>query len=185
MSEFEPTIQIVDLGADEDLQELENSGVDLDTAAADAFDMSTAFTVEEAANVLEVSPQRVRALLSKSVLNGVKRGGVWFICAEDVRQFAQMARKAGRPRVTWESLDVRELTPEEEADRAQKERERSELAAIRSDYEWFRACEKMPLEELRDNASVEADFGDYEMHQKNEHKRRLQAMIVLERRESN
>jgi excisionase family DNA binding protein len=134
------------------------------------------FTVEEAAKEIGVSVQRVRAIISSGMLNGHKRGGVWFVSAADVKEFAQKDRKAGRPRVTWESLEVRDLTPEEEDERAQKERERSKLAVIRADYEWFKACESMPLDILRENAANDSS----DEHQC---RRSKQAMIVLESRE--
>jgi excisionase family DNA binding protein len=141
------------------------------------------FTVEEAAKEIGVSVQRVRAIISSGYLHASMRAGVWFIDKSDVEEYASRVRKAGRPR-KWQDLEVRALTPEEEAERERKDRDRSELATIRADYEWFKACESMPLDFLRDNASTEAEFPD-ERHRGNEHKRRLQAMIVLERRESN
>jgi hypothetical protein len=80
--------------------ELESRGVDLDTTmvALGTADLSATLTTEEAAEILGVTPRRVLAMLSRSVLEGRKRSGVWFIGAKSVDELAQLTRKAGRPR---------------------------------------------------------------------------------------
>lgn len=55
-------------------------------------------TVNEAAEYLGISPQRVRALIKAQKLPAVKRGRDWWIQKRIVETFAQQERPAHRPK---------------------------------------------------------------------------------------
>ena len=57
-------------------------------------------TVEEAANELNVSPQRVRAMLAAGQLEGHKHGRAWMLSTHSVRQRKQAHPRSGRPKQT-------------------------------------------------------------------------------------
>lgn len=54
-------------------------------------------SVAESANILGVSPARVRALISKGILPAEKAGRAWLLREEDVMQRLSHHAKAGRP----------------------------------------------------------------------------------------
>lgn len=93
----------------------------------------------------------------------------------------EVVQAMNEAKLDWSQFgfEYRGLTPEEEAEEARKEAERSELATIRADYQWIKACEIMPLENLREEvANKPSDTADEHYR-----KRHRQAMIVLEARE--
>lgn len=60
-------------------------------------------TIEEAAAELDRTPEWLRALcrekdITKKVLHGTKRAGVWFISREEVERFNALGRHPGRPK---------------------------------------------------------------------------------------
>lgn len=55
-------------------------------------------SVAESASILNVSPARVRALISQGALPAAKVGRVWTLREEDVMQRASLRPTAGRPR---------------------------------------------------------------------------------------
>ena len=52
-------------------------------------------TVEEAAQIIGVSPSRVRRFIGQGRLNSIMRAGAWFLKPEEVKTFRPKPR--GRP----------------------------------------------------------------------------------------
>ena len=63
-------------------------------------------TVSESATILNISPTRVRALITKGILPAQKAGHIWLLREEDVMQRLSEHARAGRPRTQGFSSDA-------------------------------------------------------------------------------
>ncbi len=54
-------------------------------------------SVEEAANILGITPERVRKLCQQGRF-GTKFSGVWLITREEIAEYQRTRRRPGRPR---------------------------------------------------------------------------------------
>lgn len=78
-------------------------------------------------------------------------------------------------------FEDKDPTPEEQAQRKQREVEQSEMAKIRADYQWIKECEVLlSIEKLREIVADKPSESADEHYRK----RHRQAMIVLEARET-
>lgn len=62
-----------------------------------SVELDDLITVNEAAEMLDVTPRRVRHFLQEDRIKGSKVGNLWLMKRRAVREFATMERRPGRP----------------------------------------------------------------------------------------
>ncbi|MFQ6042181.1 MAG: helix-turn-helix domain-containing protein [Candidatus Poribacteria bacterium] len=68
-------------------------------------------TLNEAANILDVSNQAIRKWLRSGRLKGVKAGRLWRIKECDIERFLEETRRLYRPEITSKRKEAKETRP--------------------------------------------------------------------------